>query len=338
MKYRTRTTNSKKKSFVRKSKSVANYLSAENETDPGTSSHPQLSLNVIMQSRGQASEHKNLRSKRFKGFRELEMAYNDKFLIFNGQAGRFVRVIQEALMDFGFDLPKYKNDGIFGDETEKAVREFQWASSAVLIDGLIGPETMGLLDDWAINREKKEDREQKQKERKNEKEVIKKSKEVLKEKEESLVPSPGTIEKVETNRIAQEVIFMYFRYKRGEKIKDNFLSKEQVRLFFLLDMGDPKNGSNPHYKSNVDKAATNFAFEQLERKLDPDKDIDKQVEEFVYTAERIAREMNGGFELFKSKGPGFGSHIETKDYEKLKSYFQYRTANCHDIYFSVTHE
>lgn len=301
----------------------------------------QIGFGFIQKSEEESSVEENLKSKRFKGINELEMAYDDKFLIFNGQSGRFVRIIQEALMDFGFELPKYNNDGIFGSETETAVREFQWASSAVLIDGLIGPETMGLLDKWAVNGEKKENREEKQKERKkerkNEKRVVKNVEEALKERGEELEPTLENKLKIENNRIAQELVSMYIRYKKGENIKDNFMSQEQVRLFFLFDKGDPKNGANPHYLSNVDKAATNNSFEQLDKKIDPGKDIETQVAGFVFRAEKIARQINGGFEEWRSKSGGIERHVEKKDYEALESYFKKRTTNRNDIYFIVTH-
>jgi peptidoglycan hydrolase-like protein with peptidoglycan-binding domain len=46
----------------------------------------------------------------------------------------------------GYNLPVFGADGIFGSETEAAVERFQRDANAVLIDGIVGPETMGLFD------------------------------------------------------------------------------------------------------------------------------------------------------------------------------------------------
>jgi peptidoglycan hydrolase-like protein with peptidoglycan-binding domain len=51
--------------------------------------------------------------------------------------GSYVRAVQEALTDLGFDL---KVDGDFGPATEAAVRAFQHANG-LLVDGWVGPKT-----------------------------------------------------------------------------------------------------------------------------------------------------------------------------------------------------
>jgi peptidoglycan hydrolase-like protein with peptidoglycan-binding domain len=52
-----------------------------------------------------------------------------------------VRATQERLSELGFEV---STDGIFGPETEKALREFQRSRNAKP-DGLVGPETLGKL-------------------------------------------------------------------------------------------------------------------------------------------------------------------------------------------------
>jgi peptidoglycan hydrolase-like protein with peptidoglycan-binding domain len=46
----------------------------------------------------------------------------------------------------GYNLPEFGADGIFGAETKAAVERFQDDAGAAKIDGIVGPETMGLFD------------------------------------------------------------------------------------------------------------------------------------------------------------------------------------------------
>jgi len=46
---------------------------------------------------------------------------NESKLLKKGSRGNEVVLLQRGLMDNGFDLPKYKDDGIFGAETETAL-------------------------------------------------------------------------------------------------------------------------------------------------------------------------------------------------------------------------
>jgi hypothetical protein len=88
----------------------------------------------------------DLQSTRFSGNLTLEAAFDGETLIRRGQTSTAVRLIQESLLDQGYNLPSAGADGIFGPETEAAIRRFQTDAGAVKIDGIVGPETMGLLD------------------------------------------------------------------------------------------------------------------------------------------------------------------------------------------------
>ena len=90
----------------------------------------------------------DLSSPRFKGDPDLEACFDGEKIIRAGSKGEFVRKIQRALMDAGFDLPKFGADSIFGPETKAAVREFQRQSGlqASELDGEVGPNTMSRLD------------------------------------------------------------------------------------------------------------------------------------------------------------------------------------------------
>lgn len=87
----------------------------------------------------------DLTSPRFSGDTVLEACFDNERLLSVGSQGNAVTKLQQALVDAGFPLPKFGVDGIFGSETRTAVRDFQQASG-ILVDGLVGPQTMGALD------------------------------------------------------------------------------------------------------------------------------------------------------------------------------------------------
>jgi peptidoglycan hydrolase-like protein with peptidoglycan-binding domain len=93
----------------------------------------------------QAAKH-NLTATRFIGNAILEEVYDGKRLLRNGDSGVAVRLIQESLIAQGFALPVFGADSKFGSETERAVRAFQVATGAKKLDGIVGPETMQLLN------------------------------------------------------------------------------------------------------------------------------------------------------------------------------------------------
>jgi peptidoglycan hydrolase-like protein with peptidoglycan-binding domain len=66
-----------------------------------------------------------------------------------GAHGPAVVTLQDLLVDLGFRLPISlalgRPDGIFGRETEAAVKQFQ-RQQALPPDGMVGPLTLGALD------------------------------------------------------------------------------------------------------------------------------------------------------------------------------------------------
>ncbi|KHE93422.1 MAG: DUF4157 domain-containing protein [Candidatus Scalindua rubra] len=88
----------------------------------------------------------DLTATRFSGNAVLEAVYDNERLIRRGHSGTAVRLIQESLLAQGYPLPVFGADRIFGNETDAAVRQFQIDAGAVLLDGIVGPETMKLLD------------------------------------------------------------------------------------------------------------------------------------------------------------------------------------------------
>ncbi len=90
----------------------------------------------------------DLNATRFSGNNTLEAVFDNERTLRKGSKGTAVRILQQALLDAGMSLPVFGVDGDFGTETETAVKDFQRASglSGVGVDGIVGPTTMGWLD------------------------------------------------------------------------------------------------------------------------------------------------------------------------------------------------
>ena len=93
-------------------------------------------------------QRKDLESPRFAGNPSIEKVLNGKLLVGTGSNGAHVRIIQQALLDAGFALPKFGVDGSFGAETKVAVIAFQKARGLIRKDqdGIVGKQTMEQLD------------------------------------------------------------------------------------------------------------------------------------------------------------------------------------------------
>ncbi len=92
-----------------------------------------------------------LKSPRFASNSRLQRAAEDRPTLGLGEHGEATRLVQQALIDLGFDLPistrKFGSpDGIYGHETVAKVREFQ-AKSHLHVDGISGRHTLEKLDE-----------------------------------------------------------------------------------------------------------------------------------------------------------------------------------------------
>ena len=68
-----------------------------------------------------------------------------------GSKGSYVTLLQTALLNKGYKLPKYGADGSFGEETEKAVKQFQ-ADNGLNADGVVGNLTWQALEKESVQK------------------------------------------------------------------------------------------------------------------------------------------------------------------------------------------
>lgn len=75
-----------------------------------------------------------------------------------GDNGVGVKELQQKLMKLGYDLPKYKDDGSYGDETVSAVKALQ-KKNGLTVDGIAGETTLEKIDELleALEKPKEED-------------------------------------------------------------------------------------------------------------------------------------------------------------------------------------
>jgi len=103
-----------------------------------------------------------LRAGRFSGSHRLQEASNSHPPLKQGDEGDAVAIVQQALVDLGFDMPRTtKNrhaltDGIFGPETTDIVRQFQ-KKYGLVVDGIAGRQTLATLDEVIIVQSKLKD-------------------------------------------------------------------------------------------------------------------------------------------------------------------------------------
>ena len=57
-----------------------------------------------------------------------------------GDNVQLVRTLQDSLSSLGYNIGTAGSDGIFGSDTQSAVRQFQ-TDNSLTVDGIVGPET-----------------------------------------------------------------------------------------------------------------------------------------------------------------------------------------------------
>ena len=88
----------------------------------------------------------DLKSSRFAGDEVLEACYDNERSLGKGDTGASVEKVQQALIVLGFPIPEVGANGVFGIETDLAVRSYQ-ESRKLTVDGVIGPTTIKSLDE-----------------------------------------------------------------------------------------------------------------------------------------------------------------------------------------------
>jgi len=73
-----------------------------------------------------------------------EKVYFEALLV--GERGTMVYIVQKILNRIGYEL---KEDGFFSIEMESAVKSFQSTVESLVIDGIVGYETMKEMDEVA---------------------------------------------------------------------------------------------------------------------------------------------------------------------------------------------
>ncbi|MFT5645372.1 MAG: peptidoglycan hydrolase-like protein with peptidoglycan-binding domain [Aureispira sp.] len=90
-------------------------------------------------------DNNDLSAARFSRNNVLEACLDGEQTLQNGSSGAAVSLMQQGLVDAGFPLPRFGVDGIFGNETRTALRNFQTQSS-LGTTGVLNIETMSALD------------------------------------------------------------------------------------------------------------------------------------------------------------------------------------------------
>ena len=94
-------------------------------------------------------------NKSYKGYRSFSGyrgygSYVEYGTVKRGHTGPRVVKLQTLLMSAGYALPKYGADGVFGAETETAVRAFQ-RNNGLIADGQVGVKTWAALTGVAVS-------------------------------------------------------------------------------------------------------------------------------------------------------------------------------------------
>ncbi|SEL12546.1 eCIS core domain-containing protein [Nitrosovibrio tenuis] len=82
---------------------------------------------------------------RFSGNATLEGVFDNERVLQTGSSGAPVTLVQQALINLGYPLPRFGADGDFGDETRRAVDAFQ-RDVGLVFDGRVGFRTIDFLD------------------------------------------------------------------------------------------------------------------------------------------------------------------------------------------------
>jgi peptidoglycan hydrolase-like protein with peptidoglycan-binding domain len=102
-----------------------------------------------------------MRSLRLSQDAQLQRANSSNPLLSRGMTGSGVAILQDLLADLGAKFIRTfaqgRADGIFGQETELAVKQFQ-TRVGLRADGIVGPRTLAALDQAIVDDDRLERR------------------------------------------------------------------------------------------------------------------------------------------------------------------------------------
>ncbi|HYG80274.1 MAG TPA: DUF4157 domain-containing protein [Pyrinomonadaceae bacterium] len=104
----------------------------------------------VVQRLTEGQRREDLRSPKYAGDARLQAAFDNNPAMHFGETNEGVRLVQEGLVADGFPMtgstrPTGEMDGVFGQETLTAVKQFQ-GKHGLSVDGVVGRETLSELD------------------------------------------------------------------------------------------------------------------------------------------------------------------------------------------------
>jgi len=64
-----------------------------------------------------------------------------------GERGTMIYIVQKMLNSIGYEL---EEDGVFSSDMEEVIKQFQAKNKNLVVDGIVGYETMKALDETRI--------------------------------------------------------------------------------------------------------------------------------------------------------------------------------------------
>ena len=102
----------------------------------------------IQREDGEQLGRKTLKAPLFAGDAKLEEILNDRDRLRVGDRGAPVTKVQQGLLNDNMSLPQFGADGVYGNETSNAVKQFKAKHNLGFVQfGDVGPGTMGKLDE-----------------------------------------------------------------------------------------------------------------------------------------------------------------------------------------------
>lgn len=266
----------------------------------------------------------NLRSEMFAGVSILEDVYDNSSILKMGASGDHILRIRQILHRSGY-IEKSSSTLKFDETFKSGLQALQSSSNAILEDGIVGPETMRLLDSKALYLERDEGECPA-----DPKENIEKAKEKFaKEKEEEDKKWFFDDTKSDMPEIQLKIVNLYEKYSSGNAVNERYISNKAKKMLIDLKAYILRNGTieeiagekNPYFQPISDIETS--AFQRLDAISDPDA--------FIVAVEDLAKEIQKTISLIRyytswPRGAAYPSGGELFDH------ITKRSENPNDIY------